>query len=120
MTQHPAPHRTGLTLRVHQAAPATYVIEVAGDLDHRTTDQLDAVIHHALAAKAVAVLVDLGPTILLDSSGLNSLVAAHHAAVRAHARLALIAPSTTVHRMLSTTGIDQVLPAFPTVAAALA
>lgn len=96
-------------------AQDTYVIEVDGELDHHTTGQLDAAIDHALTRGAAAVLIDLQPTTFLDSSGLNALLTAH----RAGARLALIAPSAAVHRMLSLTGIDRVLPTYPTTEAAL-
>ncbi|MFF4441091.1 STAS domain-containing protein [Streptomyces sp. NPDC001621] len=106
-------------MRARQTAQDTYVIEVDGELDHHTTGQLDEAIDHALTRGAAAVLIDLQPTTFLDSSGLNALLTAHRAAARAGARLALIAPSAAVHRMLSLTGVDRVLPTCPTTEAAL-
>jgi len=119
MTHHGAPHHPDVNLRVSQAAADAYVIEVAGNLDHYTTHQLDTTIDHVLAAGAITILIDLKLTTFLDSSGLNSLISGYHAATRAHARLALIAPSTSVHRMLSITGIGRILPTFPTTDTAL-
>ena len=54
-----------------------------------------------------------------DSSGARSLLLAQDSAIRNHAELRLVIPSTAVLRMLSVLGVDRFLQIYPSLEMAL-
>ncbi|MFI2645172.1 STAS domain-containing protein [Streptomyces sp. NPDC018610] len=56
----------------------------------------------------------------MDSSGINALIAAHHAAQSHGGRLRLAAPSPAVLETIKIVGLTEVIPCHPTLRDALA
>nr|WP_261399141.1 STAS domain-containing protein [Streptomyces misionensis] len=79
-------------------------------LDARTTDD----------AAAQVTVVNLSGVTFMDSSGINALIAAHHAAQSRGGRLRLAAPSPAVCEILGIVGLTEVTPCRPTLLDALA
>lgn len=82
-------------------------IRVSGEIDAHSVSVVDAALGDADPTSEVAL--DLSGVTFIDSSGLRSLVAAHKRAAEAGGGLVLVDPSEPVLRLLSLTGLDQVL-----------
>lgn len=121
MTSHRpgAEGHTGLDVRTGRPTPDSRLITVSGELDRGTRDRFDRVARAVLAERPATVLVELSGTGFIDSSGLTSLINAYRTARQTGVRLALVAPSEPVARILALTGIDQVIDSYPTSGAAL-
>jgi anti-sigma B factor antagonist len=88
------------------------VVEVSGEIDLHTAPTLRAALAAAVDAAGgdqPAVVVDLTGVGFIDSTGLGELVAAHKALADKGARLHLAASNERVRRLLSITGVDEVL-----------
>ena len=88
--------------------PDRVVVVLAGECDFATCGELTSALLSALSSAQV-VVVDVGGLTFLDSSGINSLVTAHHAAQRADARLYLVNASGVVATVLDITGVGDLL-----------
>lgn len=55
----------------------------------------------------------------MDSTGIDTLLRAHHALVAQGGRLALVGALPPVLRVMDLTGVDEVIPLYPTVSQAL-
>jgi anti-sigma B factor antagonist len=66
------------------------------------------------------VVVDMSRTRFCDTSGLHALVGAHRRAQAEGSRVLLVIAANAVLRILTITGIDQVLAHFPSLDDALA
>ncbi|GHA48017.1 MULTISPECIES: STAS domain-containing protein [Streptomyces] len=104
------------TLRVHVRRLSTgrHLVTVVGDLDLHTASHLADALQPLVLTGGHSVLVDLSDVTFLDSTGLTCLIAVYRTARSTGARLALIAPSERVRRMLALTGTDQVLRSYAT------
>ncbi|MEU6770212.1 STAS domain-containing protein [Streptomyces sp. NPDC046759] len=91
---------------------------VTGHLDLHTAHHLADALQPLLDRDPHTVLVDLSGVTFLDSTGLTCLITAYRTARSTGARLALIAPSQPVRKMLQLTGVDQVLDSYPSPEAA--
>ncbi|MFC8722733.1 STAS domain-containing protein [Kitasatospora sp. NPDC057198] len=96
------------------------VVRPEGELDHDSVGPLREALERAVADPPGRVVVDCGGLEFCDSTGLNLLLRAHTAAVRAGLPLLLAAPGPVVARMLAITGADEVLDVHSTVEDALA
>lgn len=113
-----------------ERVPGGWLVEVSGEVDLHTAPRLRAALDDAVAAvtppaqapagRAGAVLVDLAGVSFMDSTGLGELMAAHKALDRAGGRLHLVVAAGRVARVLSLTGLDEVLAIHPDPTAALA
>ncbi|MFF8592330.1 STAS domain-containing protein [Streptomyces sp. NPDC015220] len=90
------------------------LVTVRGDLDLHTAHRLADALHSLLLTDGHSVLLDLSGVTFLDSTGLTCLITGYRTARTTGARLALIAPSERVRRMLALTGADQILHSYPT------
>ncbi|MFE5402760.1 STAS domain-containing protein [Streptomyces sp. NPDC004596] len=110
------------TLRVtvqHVGATAA-VVTVAGDMDLHTASVLS---EHALTVVqegAPHLVLDLAQVDFVDSTGLSTLINLMHATQEAHGSLRLAAVPERLARMVTMTGISQLIPVHATVAEALA
>ncbi|MEV5146153.1 STAS domain-containing protein [Streptomyces sp. NPDC052727] len=113
-TDRPASRDQQHTLQVHVRALRTdrHLVTVVGDLDLHTASHLADALQPLLLTGGHSVLVDLSDVAFLDSTGLTCLIAVYRTARSTGARLALIAPSERVRRMLALTGADQVLHSY--------
>ncbi len=73
----------------------------------------------AFAPGVSIVTADLTQTVLCNSSGVAQLVLAYHCAAAHDAQLQLAVPTRTCWRVLKLTGPDGLLPACPSLDAAL-
>ncbi|MCF1510478.1 STAS domain-containing protein [Streptomyces glomeratus] len=90
-----------------------------GEIDLDSAPQLlDALTADGAAAQVT--VVDLSGVTFMDSSGINALIAAHHAAQRHGGRLRLAAPSPTVSETFGIVGLAEVIPRHLTLREALA
>ncbi|QKW25056.1 STAS domain-containing protein [Streptomyces seoulensis] len=99
-------------------ADGIHVLTLAGEIDHHTGDTL----RRALDVEAtgpVRIAVDMGQVTFMDSSGINILINAHHAAAATGGWLRLAAPVPAVLRTLQIVGIDEVIDCHPTLPDAL-
>jgi anti-sigma B factor antagonist len=109
---------------VTEQVPGGWMVEVSGEVDLHTAPQLRAALESAVSAAGdaggAAVLVDLSDVGFMDSTGLGELVGAHRALERSGSRLHLSVGNERVARLLSITGLDDVLPTHPDRASGLA
>jgi anti-sigma B factor antagonist len=85
------------------------VIQVSGELDILTCDELERVAGQA-ADRGGLVILDLSELTFCDSTGLAGLVRLHKRAAAAGGRLVLRSPVPRVHGLLTLTGLDRLLP----------
>lgn len=88
-------------------------------------DEIDATnaekIRQALSAAsrhAAVLIIDMSTTTFCDSAGVNAIIAAYNQATPAGTQLRLVAPG--VRRILTLVGVDQLVPMYPALGAALA
>jgi anti-anti-sigma factor len=73
----------------------------------------------ALAPGIGTIIADLTATIFCDSSGVRALLLAHQKAAASGVELWLVVPPGPVLRIIALLGVDEVLPIYPTLDAAL-
>ncbi|MFB6436349.1 STAS domain-containing protein [Streptomyces sp. NPDC056411] len=88
------------------------VISVAGHLDLDTVGPLDEALQRAASEGPHPVVIDLSGTDFADSSAVNVLLRAYSALGTG---LRLVAPSPFLQRLFTLTGLDGVLPLYPSV-----
>ena len=85
-------------------------IEIAGELDITGTEPLGAAVEAALASGAERLLIDLGRTSFIDSTGLALLLHAERAAHAAERPLRVVAPAGSEARVVvDLAGLGRVL-----------
>ncbi len=107
--------------RLSVAATTTdgiHVLTVAGEIDHHTGDALGRALN-LTGTPRPHVVVDLRQVAFMDSSGINILIAAHHALTAAGGRLRLARPTDAVLRTLQLVGLDTVIDCHETLDQAL-
>jgi anti-sigma B factor antagonist len=92
------------------AEPGRITVTLAGECDLSAREHLTAVLLDALE-RAKAVFVDLARLTFLDSSGVHSLITAHHAAKHRGAHVYLVNATGPVAAVLELTGLDVLLHA---------
>lgn len=85
-------------------------VTLTGECDLAAREYLTAVLLDAVG-RAPAVFVDLAGLTFLDSSGLHSLVTAHHAAKHTGGHVYLVDADGPVAAVLELTGLDTLLRA---------
>jgi len=86
-------------------------LEVLGELDMRTTEQLATGVDELLADGATEVTIDLSQLSFMDSSGLRLLIEVNNRSREETWRLRLIAPEQEAAALvLRVTGADKALP----------
>ncbi|MFF7974364.1 anti-sigma factor antagonist [Streptomyces sp. NPDC007905] len=107
MTQH-------LTLHA-RTIPAGAVIELAGELDHHTANEVREALPGLGLRAGQQLVLDLGGLTFCDSSGITVLIAARNHALAADASIALAAVPHRVSRIFRLVGLEQVFPSYLTV-----
>ena len=96
------------------------VVAAPAEIDISNADWLDAVLREAAARGHGTFVVDMISTRFCASSGIGVLVRAHKQAVADGGELRLVIPaSAMVLRVFALTGIDRVIPNFPSLYEAL-
>ena len=91
------------------------VVRVAGRLGMTAAGELKATVDREVAAGHVLVVVDLGATTFLDSSGLGALVGGLRSARAAGGDLRIAGAGEQVRTVLELTTMDRVLRPYATV-----
>lgn len=102
-----------LTLQTH-TTPRGAVIELMGELDHRTAPEVRAALPGVDLRPGQQLVLDLGGLTFCDSSGITVLIAARNHALAAGAFIALTAVPDRVGRIFRIVGLEQVFPTHPT------
>ncbi len=87
------------------------VIRPVGDLDMHASGRLLDVVESHLGGACRRVELDGSRLGFVDSAGLRSLVQAHEAAVAADRTFAVVEASDALRKVLSITGLDDLLTA---------
>ncbi|GLF92990.1 STAS domain-containing protein [Streptomyces yaizuensis] len=106
-----------LTVRT-RATPAGPVLELTGDLDHRTAPRVRALLPGLALAPGQQLVIDLARLAFCDSSGISVLIAARNHALTAGAAVVLAAVPDRVSRFFRIVGLEQVFPTCATARAA--
>jgi anti-anti-sigma factor len=103
-----------MEVRVPEAAAdgRPYVVEVSGDLDMATVDDLEGPVMGAVEIGRKPLIIDLGECPFIDSSGIRLLIRAHRAlrANDGHGPPMAIIARDHVAKLLRLTAVDKVLP----------
>src|SRR5580704_16053356 len=96
------------------------VVTTPEQVDITNADGLRAALLESAGLGHGRLVVDMGRTEFCDTAGLHALVAAHKRALAEGGRVLLVLPGATVLRIFSITGLDGVIPHFPSLEEALA
>jgi anti-sigma B factor antagonist len=99
-----------LKLRETKAGTACR-LELAGELDLATAGQLRTAVSTLMGTGCRLIVVDLGDTTFVDSSGLGALVWAAHRLHAIGGELTVINPGEHVTKTLEVTGVARMLMA---------
>ena len=95
-------------LEEHKQGSAT-VVAARGELDLRTSPELEARLIAAFDAGAKLVILDLRQIEFMDSTGLRAILGAHQRAHDTGCRFALVRGADQVERVLTLTGVRELL-----------
>lgn len=96
------------------------MIPATGEIDLTNAGYLRDALLTALNAGATGLVVDLTQSTFLDSAGIAALVRATRRASATGTAMRLAATAPSVLRVVGLVGLDQLIPVYPSVAAALA
>ena len=88
---------------------SAWVLAVTGELDLRTSPELEERLARVWAAGAELVILDLRRIEFMDSTGLRVLLGAHQRAQESGRRFALVRGADQVERVLTLTGVRDLL-----------
>ena len=95
------------------------VITLPAEIDAANSGQIGQRLSAAVTPGLRMLIADMTFTTFIDSAGIRVVVQAGQRARRSGTELRLVVPSTHVLRTLAITGVDQLLPIYPSVGAAL-
>jgi len=107
----------GFSVEVIRGVP---VVATPEDVDFTNAAGLRAALLESAALGSGTLVVDMTRTLFCDTAGLHALVGAHKRAQAEGGRVLLVLVGATVLRIFSITGLDGVIPHFPTLDEALA
>jgi anti-sigma B factor antagonist len=96
------------------------VVAAPEEIDIINAPELRSALLEAAAHGHRTVVADLSRTQFCDSSGLHTLLAAHKRATAAGGDMLLVMGGNAVLRVFAITGVDQIIPNFPSLEEALA
>jgi anti-sigma B factor antagonist len=95
------------------------VVAAPEDIDISNAAGLRAALLQAAASGHGSFVVDMSRTQFCDTAGLHALVGAHKRAMAQGGQVVLVISGGTVLRIFSITGLDSVIPYFPSLEQAL-
>ncbi|MGD9482066.1 STAS domain-containing protein [Streptomyces sp. TRM70308] len=107
-----------LTIRLHHTQGAV-VVALSGEVDIDTAPDLRRSAHQLVDEGHQDLVIDMGDVTFCDSTGLSALIGIWHTTREAAGTMSLVAIPDRLHRMITVTGISELLPTYPTTAAAL-
>jgi anti-anti-sigma factor len=96
------------------------IVATPAEIDISNSAGLRAALLEAAAHGNTTLVVDMSQTQFCDSAALNVLVRAHKQAQARHGEVLLVISAATVLRIFAVTGIDHLMPSFPSLHEALA
>jgi len=96
------------TVEEHNHGSA-WVVAVTGELDLRTSPELEERLARVWSTGAELVILDLRQIEFMDSTGLRVLLGAHQRAQESGRRFALVRGADQVERVLTLTGVRDLL-----------
>ncbi|MET7689173.1 STAS domain-containing protein [Streptomyces sp. NPDC005483] len=105
---------------VRTDADGIAVLGLDGEIDHQSVRGLTRALAPTETAADRRVVIDLSRVTFMDSSGVNAVIAAFHAAQTAGGWLRLVVVPGAVLRTLQLVALDTVVPFHPTLEEALA
>jgi anti-sigma B factor antagonist len=96
------------------------VLAAPEDIDITNAAGLRTALLEAASLGPGTFVVDMSRTQFCDTAGLHALVAAHKRALAGGGQLLLVTGGAAVDRIFSITGLDHVIPSFPSLEQALA
>lgn len=109
-----------LLMGTTQPQARTAVVPLPAEIDITNARQVGRDLVVAFHPGITTVIADMTATIVCDSAGASMLALVRQLAVVHQARLILVVPSAAVLRVLALTGLDVLLPIYPTLTEALA
>ena len=103
------------------AEVATTAAMTAGitDTDMANAERVGEQLRSAFTRGAAVVIADLTSTVFCDSAGARQFVLAHNYAAAHDAQLRFVIPDRNMLRVLTLTGLDQLLSIYPSLDAAV-
>lgn len=106
-----------IVTETHGAMP---VARIEGEVDMTNVDALGARLRELLTNRSEGLVVDLGPTTYLDSSGIALLFELAEELARRQQQLHVVVPEgSPLRRVMTIIGLDQAVPLHASVDAAL-
>ncbi|HET7263668.1 MAG TPA: STAS domain-containing protein [bacterium] len=96
------------------------VVDVAGEVDLYTAPRLEEALTKAAGRTPPLIVVNLGRTTYLDSTALRVLTAVFKRVRERRGEMAIAEVQPKIAKLFTLTGLDQVLPLYPTEREALA
>jgi|SRR2546423_252561 anti-sigma B factor antagonist len=93
-------------------------VAMPAEIDVANADEIHRALVSAASLGAPVLIVDMSGTTFCDSAGVHAIIAAYKQAAAVDTQLRLVAPA--VMRILTLVGVDQLVPLYPTLQAALA
>ena len=94
------------------------VIAMPAEIDMTNADQVGQALLAAASPGVAVLIIDMSRTTFCDSAGVHAVITAYRHAVTTGTQLRLVV--TTVRRIFSVIGADEVIPLYPTLDEALA
>jgi anti-sigma B factor antagonist len=94
------------------------VITMPAEIDVTNADEIRQALLAAAGQDAAVLIIDMSETTFCDSAGVQAVITAQKQAATTGTQLRLVA--TTVLRIFTVTGTDQLIAVYPTLTAALA
>jgi anti-sigma B factor antagonist len=96
------------------------VVTLPAEVDVTNADQVREALLAVVNQGAAWIVADMGKTTFCDSTGVSALVRTFKRATASGGGMRLVVDSPAVHRVLGITGVDHLMPVYPSVAASLA
>jgi anti-anti-sigma factor len=94
------------------------VVTVPAEVDVTNIGEVRQALLSAASQDVPVLIIDMSGTTFCDSAGVQVIIDTYNRVTAARIRLRLVA--TAVMRVLTLTGVDQLMPIYPTLEAALA
>lgn len=104
-----------LTISKQQPYEGCSVIEVEGEIDIYSSNQLKTTILEEIESGAKRVAVVLSNVDYMDSTGLGLLIGAYKSLREKRGSLVVVSPSPRIVRIFEVTGMNKIFDIFPSV-----
>jgi len=95
------------------------IVTLPAEIDVTNADEVREVLLGVVNKGAVSLVADMSKTTFCDSTGVSALVRTFKRASASGGGMRLVVDSPAVHRILGITGVDHLMPIYPSVAASL-